>query len=97
MALEDDLFGTKYPNFSEHGTPPCAESDPDAFVPEKGTPTNSQTSIKFAIRVCQECPYKQRCLEYATEQRLPGIWGGTSEVERRRLRMANRDKYPKRW
>jgi len=95
MALED-IIGKDYPDFEEHGTPPCAESDPDAFFPEMGGGEGSLAYARMAIQVCDECPYKQRCLEYATKNRLPGIWGGTSDVQRRRLRMSDRVTYPKR-
>ncbi|MDY6051106.1 MAG: WhiB family transcriptional regulator [Rothia sp. (in: high G+C Gram-positive bacteria)] len=59
----------------------CAQTDPEAFFPEKGG------STRDAKRVCSECPVRQACLEYAMEndERF-GIWGGLSERERRRLR-----------
>jgi hypothetical protein len=92
----DDILGSDYPNFSEHGTPPCAETDPEAFFPEPKVP-GAYVYAQMAVKVCLDCPYRRACLEYATENRLPGIWGGTSEIARRRLRMRDRDKYPKRW
>lgn len=59
----------------------CAETDPEAFFPEKGG------STRDAKRVCQACEVRAECLEYAleTDQRF-GIWGGMSERERRRLK-----------
>ncbi|MDO4898316.1 MAG: WhiB family transcriptional regulator [Rothia sp. (in: high G+C Gram-positive bacteria)] len=59
----------------------CAQTDPEAFFPEKGG------STRDAKRVCNECPVREACLEYAMEndERF-GIWGGLSERERRRLR-----------
>jgi WhiB family redox-sensing transcriptional regulator len=41
-----------------------------------------------ALAVCRGCPVKRECLNYALhEPRHPvGVWGGTSERERRRLR-----------
>lgn len=59
----------------------CAQTDPEAFFPEKGG------STRDAKRVCSECPVRDACLEYAMEndERF-GIWGGLSERERRRLR-----------
>lgn len=61
----------------------CAQTDPEAFFPEKGG------STREAKRVCQTCPVRAQCLEYALEhdERF-GIWGGLSERERRRLRRA---------
>lgn len=59
----------------------CAQTDPEAFFPEKGG------STRDAKRVCSECPVSRACLEYALakDERF-GIWGGLSERERRRLR-----------
>ena len=59
----------------------CAQTDPEAFFPEKGG------STRDAKRVCQSCEVRAECLEYALEndERF-GIWGGLSERERRKLR-----------
>jgi WhiB family redox-sensing transcriptional regulator len=59
----------------------CAETDPEAFFPEKGG------STREAKKICTGCEVKVECLEYAlgNDERF-GIWGGLSERERRRLR-----------
>ncbi|KNA92126.1 transcription factor WhiB [Gordonia jacobaea] len=59
----------------------CAQTDPEAFFPEKGG------STREAKRICQGCEVKAECLEYAlhNDERF-GIWGGLSERERRRLK-----------
>lgn len=59
----------------------CAQTDPEAFFPEKGG------STRDAKKVCGACTVKQECLEYAlaNDERF-GIWGGLSERERRKLR-----------
>lgn len=58
----------------------CAETDPDAFYPDKGG------STRAAKLVCAACPVRELCLSYALEHRERyGIWGGLSERERRRL------------
>ena len=59
----------------------CAQTDPEAFFPEKGG------STREAKRICQGCEVKPECLEYALhkDERF-GIWGGLSERERRRLK-----------
>jgi WhiB family redox-sensing transcriptional regulator len=64
----------------------CAETDPEAFFPEKGG------STRDAKRVCSGCPVRAECLEFAlsNDERF-GIWGGLSERERRRLRLLRRD------
>lgn len=59
----------------------CVEVDPEIFFPERGG------SSKAARAVCNECTVRQECLLYALANREQfGIWGGTSERERRRLR-----------
>ena len=59
----------------------CAQTDPEAFFPEKGG------STRDAKKICGSCEVRARCLEYAlqNDERF-GIWGGLSERERRKLR-----------
>ncbi len=59
----------------------CAQTDPEAFFPEKGG------STREAKGVCQSCEVRSECLDYAlvNDERF-GIWGGLSERERRRLK-----------
>ena len=63
----------------------CAQTDPEAFFPEKGG------STRDAKRVCSGCTVRAECLEFAlaNDERF-GIWGGLSERERRRLRLQQR-------
>jgi WhiB family redox-sensing transcriptional regulator len=59
----------------------CAQTDPEAFFPEKGG------STREAKKICSSCEVRAQCLEYAlqNDERF-GIWGGLSERERRKLR-----------
>ncbi|MCU1533964.1 MAG: WhiB family transcriptional regulator [Glaciihabitans sp.] len=59
----------------------CAQTDPEAFFPEKGG------STRDAKKICSSCEVRSQCLNYALEndERF-GIWGGLSERERRKLR-----------
>lgn len=59
----------------------CAQTDPEAFFPEKGG------STRDAKKVCGSCDVKAECLDYAlaNDERF-GIWGGLSERERRKLK-----------
>lgn len=59
----------------------CAQTDPEAFFPEKGG------STREAKKVCLTCEVRDDCLEYAlmNDERF-GIWGGLSERERRKLK-----------
>lgn len=59
----------------------CAQTDPEAFFPDKGG-----TSAP-AKAVCRRCDVRDQCLEYALQhdERF-GVWGGLSERERRKLK-----------
>ncbi|GAA1710499.1 hypothetical protein GCM10009809_03550 [Isoptericola hypogeus] len=59
----------------------CAQTDPEAFFPEKGG------STREAKKVCTSCEVRAECLDYAlaNDERF-GIWGGLSERERRKLK-----------
>jgi WhiB family redox-sensing transcriptional regulator len=55
----------------------------DLFFPERGA------STKEAKAVCAACTVRETCLEYALAHgEKHGIWGGKSERERRRIRIA---------
>lgn len=58
----------------------CAQTDAEAFFPDKGG------SSKEAKRVCASCDVVAECLAYAlrNNERF-GVWGGKSERERRAL------------
>lgn len=58
----------------------CAQTDPDIFYPEKGGSTAPATSI------CRGCGVRAQCLEYAIRNDIRhGIWGGTSDNDRKRI------------
>lgn len=72
---------TAEPDWQERAL--CAQTDPEAFFPEKGG------STREAKRICGGCDVRAECLDYALAQdERFGIWGGLSERERRRLRRA---------
>jgi WhiB family transcriptional regulator, redox-sensing transcriptional regulator len=49
----------------------------------------SLSDIEAAKRVCQRCPVMTACLHRALDLgQVSGIWGGTTEEERRALRRA---------
>ena len=75
----DELFGAVEQEWQDQAL--CAQTDPEAFFPEKGG------STREAKRICQACAVRDECLEYALEhdERF-GIWGGLSDRERRRLK-----------
>lgn len=58
----------------------CRDLDPAIFFPSDGV------GVQAAQRICQDCPQRVPCLEYALANRVDhGVWGGTSERERRRI------------
>jgi WhiB family transcriptional regulator, redox-sensing transcriptional regulator len=83
LSLVPDAFGlapaTDDDQWQERAL--CAQTDPEAFFPEKGG------STREAKRICMGCEVRDACLEYALahDERF-GIWGGLSERERRRLK-----------
>lgn len=67
-------------------TASCRSIDPDLFFPV-GSTGSAVDHIASAKAVCGACPVQVPCLEFALEtNQEAGIWGGTSEQERRQLR-----------
>jgi len=83
MAI-DIQISRKYPTFYDKGTPNCATVDPELFFPEKGGGQGKE--FKMARSVCHRCDLTEECLDWALKHHELGIWGGTSERERRVLR-----------
>jgi WhiB family redox-sensing transcriptional regulator len=60
----------------------CRGLDPLIFYPL----TDEDEDAAPAKSVCNECPVREPCLEYALGRReKDGIWGGATERERRRI------------
>jgi WhiB family transcriptional regulator, redox-sensing transcriptional regulator len=58
----------------------CSEVTPSVFFPSDGV------GVDVARKICQDCEVRGPCLEYALVNRIDhGVWGGTSERERRRI------------
>lgn len=79
MAAGTDLLVADEPDWHDRAL--CAQTDPEAFFPEKGG------STREAKKICTGCEVRSECLSYAlaNDERF-GIWGGLSERERRRLK-----------
>ena len=79
VVIEGGQGADEEPDWQERAL--CAQTDPEAFFPEKGG------STREAKRICSGCDVRAECLDYAlaNDERF-GIWGGLSERERRRLR-----------
>jgi hypothetical protein len=68
------------PDWQHEGA--CRGSDQNLWFSARG----ENSAITEAKRICNTCPIKQKCLDYAlywNEQY--GIWGGTTVRERRRI------------
>lgn len=44
----------------------------------------ARMDVVEAKAICLGCPVKDDCLDYAITSRMSGIWGGTTEKERKR-------------
>ena len=55
----------------------CAQTDPDAFFPDKGGKSTAQA----ALQVCQSCTVKKQCETYS-EGEVRGVWAGMSAQQR---------------
>lgn len=61
--------------------------DPNLFFPEDG----HKIQARIARQVCAVCPVADDCLAYALDNFIrDGIWGGTSERQRRVLQRQRR-------
>lgn len=64
----------------------CRMTNPELFFPTGNTGIAVDT-IRDAKAVCGGCEVRDACLQFALEtNQESGIWGGTSEEERRRFR-----------
>lgn len=83
----DGLFWFRRPAWQAEGA--CRGLDPDLFFPQRGQ------SLTTARAVCAACPVKEECLDFAVEHHEEfGVWGGSSERERRQLRRQRRAERP---
>lgn len=72
----------KYPKFT--GDEPCAQVGTDLFFP----PDNSivYRDLKIVRSLCGSCVMQGPCLEYALHVNVSGVWGGTTEQQRKAIR-----------
>jgi WhiB family transcriptional regulator, redox-sensing transcriptional regulator len=68
----------------------CLPADADLFFPV-GILGPALAQIEEAKRICRACPVQKRCLAWALELgAVSGIWGGTTDDERRAIRSVSR-------
>jgi hypothetical protein len=63
----------------------CKGTDTDSFFIEKGEAYPPELK-----RVCSVCSVKKDCLDFAVKYNTLGFWGGTSEMDRRQMRVARK-------
>ncbi len=77
LALQD---------YEWRGRAACKDSRPGLFFPI-GSTGDALAEIDAAKAICRSCPVREECLAFALETNQDsGVWGGTSEDERRQLR-----------
>lgn len=80
-------FSIPVQHLSWHDDGACRYVDPELFFPDG-------TADPRAIAICEACPVKQTCLEDAlADPRRMGIWGGTTNSDRDRMRGTGRAVY----
>jgi WhiB family redox-sensing transcriptional regulator len=68
----------------------CGDADPDLFFPI-GTIGTALRQIEEAKQICRLCPAQVQCLAWALENGVTdGVWGGTTEDERRAIHRLSR-------
>jgi len=64
----------------------CRDTDPELFFPV-GTTGQALLQLSKAKDTCNQCTVKDECLQFAIDTNQDsGVWGGTSEDERRAIR-----------
>lgn len=65
----------------------CLRVDPDLFFPI-GISGPALVQVGEAKAVCGRCPVVEQCLGWAMRVgQVEGVWGGTTESERRAMRL----------
>lgn len=88
LTISRTLDITEEPDDDWRDVAACRDTDPDLFFPV-GTTGPAIEQIESAKAVCDACDAKSPCLEFALiTNQDSGVWGGTSEEERRQIRRA---------
>lgn len=70
----------------------CRDVDPEIFFPI-GTTGPALAQIQAAQAICDTCDMLSACLDWALDTgQDSGIWGGTTEEERRELKRGVRQR-----
>lgn len=63
----------------------CRTEDPELFFPI-GTTGPALDQVEQAKAVCRRCPVVDACLAWALDNHVEGVWGGTTNEERAKMR-----------
>ena len=63
--------------------PACEGTDNDMWFPYK---QGEYKEMQLLSRICNGCPAKAECLEYALEWNVDGYWAGTTDRQRKLMR-----------
>ena len=80
LGQRQDTVGTDWRNHAA-----CRDVDPELFFP-LGTEGASLPQIEQAKQICLTCPVSETCLRWALDNGDAGVWGGTTDEDRRRYR-----------
>jgi len=69
----------RLPDWSEAA---CLDADPEIFFPDSRRPVDDE-DVQKALALCADCPVQKRCLDFALVNNTDGIWGGTTEEQRK--------------
>ena len=88
MTRSLNLYNYSVPKFVLSGDPACSTVDPELFFPQEqpGQLAAKYVNLSKAKAICDGCPLKNPCLEYALRNMEIGVWGGTTESQREDLR-----------
>jgi WhiB family transcriptional regulator, redox-sensing transcriptional regulator len=61
----------------------CVGKEPDIFFPDTAY---NRDEVKTAKDICAVCLVRAQCMDYALRHDEVGIWGGTTERERKKIK-----------
>lgn len=82
------ISDTGFPAFKQHPDSGCFGIPTSVFFPPD-TGKNPDLA-NYAKRFCTGCPFRVPCAEWAIAHVEWGVWGGTTYMERRRIRAARK-------
>lgn len=81
LLLAEKKFLELHEAIRDNGGAEC-ETLPDFFFPEEPDRVQQKIVVDIAKGICDNCPLKAICLDYAKSTRVYGVWGGTTYEER---------------